>query len=95
MVEISEPIERKEQEYPGIFGAKGASAQAYALHGMAWASGQLLGPIVAGALAETVGWRGMNIVMAALSASTALMLACTSEKMRQMIGYRRPEPCNS
>ncbi|KUL83038.1 hypothetical protein ZTR_09909 [Talaromyces verruculosus] len=64
IVEISEPIERKEKESPGIFGAKGANAQAYALHGMAWASGQLLGPIIAGTLAQTAGWGVMNIVMA-------------------------------
>lgn len=81
IVEISEPIERKEKESPGIFGAKGANAQAYALHGMAWASGQLLGPIIAGTLAQTAGWGVMNIVMAVVSASTALMLALTREKV--------------
>ncbi|EED22813.1 hypothetical protein TSTA_063000 [Talaromyces stipitatus ATCC 10500] len=89
IVEISEPIERKEKESPGIFGAKGANAQAYALHGMAWASGQLLGPIIAGTLAQTAGWGVMNIVMAVISGSTALMLACTSEKIRGMISIPR------
>lgn len=89
VVEIGEPIERKERESPGIFGAKGANAQAYALHAMAWATGQLLGPIVAGALAQTVGWSIMNIVMAAVSGSTALMLACTSERVLEIIG-RKP-----
>ncbi|KAE8555721.1 hypothetical protein EYB25_000419 [Talaromyces marneffei] len=84
LVEISEPIDRKEKECPGIFGEKGANAQAYALHGMAWASGQLLGPIIAGTLAQTAGWGVMNIVMAVVSASTALMLALTSEKVRGM-----------
>lgn len=89
MVEISEPIERKERESPGTFGAKGASAQAYALHGMAWACGQLLGPIVAGGLAQTAGWGTMNIVMAAVSGSTALMLAITSEKILGMFVRQR------
>lgn len=51
---------------------------------MAWASGQLLGPIIAGTLAQTAGWGVMNIVMAVVSASTALMLALTSEKIREM-----------
>ncbi|OKL58197.1 hypothetical protein UA08_06651 [Talaromyces atroroseus] len=91
MVEISEPIERKERESPGIFGAKGANAQAYALHAMAWASGQLLGPIVAGALVQTIGWRSMNIVLAVISGLTALMLACTSEKLA-MVGHNEPAP---
>jgi MFS family permease len=91
MVEISEPIERKEKESPGIFGAKGANAQAYALHAMAWASGQLLGPIVAGALVQTVGWRSMNVVLAVVSGLTSLMLACTSEKIRVMVGRKAPE----
>ena len=83
-VEISEPIERKEKECPGIFGVKGATAQAYALHGMAWASGQLLGPIIAGTLAQRAGWGVMNIFMAVVSGAAALMLALTSERVRGM-----------
>jgi MFS family permease len=91
MVEVSEPVERKEQECPGIFGEKGAVAQAYALHNMAWACGQLVGPILAGGLAETAGWTVMVIVLAAISGATAILLAGTNEKVSGLL-WKKPGP---
>ncbi|KAH8705260.1 major facilitator superfamily domain-containing protein [Talaromyces proteolyticus] len=88
MVELNDPIERKEREMPGIFGEAGASAQAFALHTIAWGSGQTIGPIVAGAVVETAGWRVMNIVMAACCAATAVLLVLTDEKVLRLVWRR-------
>ncbi|KFY31024.1 hypothetical protein V493_01465, partial [Pseudogymnoascus sp. VKM F-4281 (FW-2241)] len=48
MAEITYIVEAKEVRNPGIFGAKGAYAQAYGLFVMAFAGGCLVGPIWAG-----------------------------------------------
>ncbi|CRG84181.1 putative MFS-type transporter C18,02 [Talaromyces islandicus] len=85
MVEISEPIERQEREFPGTFGDAGASGQVYGLHSSAWACGTLLGPILAGALVETVGWKAMNLVLAAMSGGTAVLLVSTDDKVGQLV----------
>lgn len=85
MVEISEPIERQEREFPGTFGDAGASGQAYGLHSSAWAFGTLAGPILAGALVETAGWKVLNLVLAAMSCGTAVLLVSTDEKVGQLV----------
>lgn len=85
MVELSDPIERQEREFPGTFGDAGASGQAYGLHSSAWACGTLAGPILAGVLIETAGWEVMNLVLAALSGGTAVLLVSTDEKVGQLV----------
>jgi MFS family permease len=85
MVELSDPIERQEREFPGTFGDAGASGQAYGLHSSAWACGTLAGPILAGALVETAGWEVMNLVLAAMSGGTAVLLVSTDDKAGQLV----------
>lgn len=85
MVEITDPIERLEREFPGTFGDAGASGQAYGLHSSAWACGTLVGPILAGALIETAGWKVMNLVLAAMSGGTAVLLVSTDDKVGQLV----------
>lgn len=85
MVAVSEPVERKEKEYPGIFGGRGAMAQAYALHNIAWASGEVIGPVVSGELVEAAGWTVMVTVLATISGATAVLLACTNEEISRRV----------
>lgn len=85
MVAVSEPVERQEKEYPGIFGGRGAIAQAYALHNIAWASGEVIGPVVSGALVEAAGWTVMVTVLAMISGATAVLLACTNEEISRRV----------
>jgi MFS family permease len=55
------------------------------LHSSAWACGTLAGPILAGALVETVGWEVMNLVLAAMSGGTAVLLVSTDDKVGQLV----------
>jgi MFS family permease len=72
MVEISYVVEQKERQTPGLFGAKGAYAQAYGLFNFAWALGCLVGPIWAGFVRERAGWGTMGWTLALLSLVTAV-----------------------
>ncbi len=46
---------------PGIFGTKGAYAQAFGLMNMAYATGSLVGPLLGGFLIENVGWNDLTL----------------------------------
>jgi MFS family permease len=72
MVEITSVVEAKERQDPGLFGSRGAYAQAYGLFNFAYASGCLIGPIWAGFVHEKAGWGTMSWTLALLSAFTAV-----------------------
>jgi MFS family permease len=72
MVEITSVVEDKERQSPGLFGSRGAYAQAYGLFNFAWAAGCLIGPIWAGFVNEGAGWGTMSWTLALLSALTAI-----------------------
>lgn len=74
MTEVSYGVDRLERDCPGIFGRQGGMAQAYGLFNVAWSGGQVLGPLVAGALSDVGGWRVMVSVFGAVSGGTALMI---------------------
>ena len=46
---------------PGIFGTKGAYAQAFGLMNMAYATGSLVGPLLGGFLVQNVGWKDLTL----------------------------------
>ena len=46
---------------PGIFGTKGAYAQAFGLMNVAYAMGSLVGPLLGGFLVENVGWNDLTL----------------------------------
>jgi len=71
MAEITYIVEAKEVATPGVFGAKGAYAQAYGLFVMAFAAGCLVGPIWSGFIATRSGWDTMTWTLAILSAAGA------------------------
>ncbi|KFZ11517.1 hypothetical protein V501_04726 [Pseudogymnoascus sp. VKM F-4519 (FW-2642)] len=72
MAEITYIVEAKEVRSPGIFGAKGAYAQAYGLFVMAFAGGCLVGPIWAGFVDNKSGWGTMGWSLAILSFAGAV-----------------------
>jgi MFS family permease len=76
MAEISSVVEAKEKTMlasgrPG-FGPGGAYAQAYGLFNMAFAGGCMVGPLLAGFIAEDKGWATMALVLGILSAITSV-----------------------
>lgn len=76
MAEITYVVAAKEERTPGLFGRKGAYAQAYGLFNMAWAGGALVGPIWAGYVKQHAGWGAMGWslgLLAALSAVPAVL----------------------
>ena len=72
MTEVSQVVGEYEDEHPGAFGEKSPVAQAYALFNMAFAGGQLLGPIVAGGIRVRAGWDIMTLVLGLLCGVTAI-----------------------
>ncbi|KAF3894534.1 MFS general substrate transporter [Trichophyton interdigitale] len=86
MTEVSQVVFDYEAQSPGIFGGKPPMAQAYALFNMAYASGQMLGPVVAGSLQIRTGWSGMTLFFGISSALCALPMGLwsgTSSKVEE------------
>jgi len=54
-------VDEKTANDPGIFGAKGAYAQAFGLMNVAYAAGSLVGPLMGGLLVESVGWNDLTL----------------------------------
>jgi MFS family permease len=71
-VESQMVIEEMEQQSPGIFGEKGAVAQAFGLQTMANYAGLAIGPILGEALFDNYGWKAMALALGALSAATVV-----------------------
>lgn len=59
-------VDDKEVARPGVFGRKGAYAQAFALMTIAYAAGSLVGPFVGGLMAERIGWNGLTLASGVL-----------------------------
>lgn len=57
---------------PGVFGPKGAYAQAFGLMTVAYAAGSLVGPFVGGLMAERVGWDRVTLASGVLCGLCAL-----------------------
>lgn len=69
-------VDEKEAANAGIFGPKGAYAQAFALMGVAYASGSLVGPLLGGLVVERVGWNGVTLGTGVLSAICVVPSLC-------------------
>lgn len=72
MTEVFQVIDEYEAQSPGIFGDKSPMAQAYGLFNMAYATGQLLGPILAGYFRVQMGWAGMTLFFGIVNAVFAV-----------------------
>ncbi|KAB8446242.1 hypothetical protein FH972_025224 [Carpinus fangiana] len=75
MAEITYVVNAKERARPGLFGDRGAYAQAYALFNMAFAGGCLIGPLWGGLIQESAGWGTMAWTLGLLSGVTAIPTA--------------------
>ncbi|KAM3425125.1 hypothetical protein BST61_g7088 [Cercospora zeina] len=73
MAEISYAVDAKAKRRPqGFFGKNGAYAQAYGLFNMAWAAGEMIGPLLAGLVVEARGWGTATLILGCVAILTAL-----------------------
>ncbi|KAL9028435.1 MAG: hypothetical protein Q9196_003196 [Gyalolechia fulgens] len=63
MAEVSLVVDSIEKQDPGLFGNRGVVAFSFGVMNFAFAGGFLAGPVLAGWLMGTVGWKGLNCVL--------------------------------
>lgn len=73
IVEASDVVQKYDKANPGAFGDNGPYAQLYGFNSLVFSAGLTIGPVVSGALRDSVGYANMNLAVAALSALTALL----------------------
>ncbi|KAF2083716.1 MFS general substrate transporter [Saccharata proteae CBS 121410] len=73
LVEAGTVVERYHRANPELFGESGPYAQLYGMNSMIWCGGLTVGPLVAGALKERVGYGNMNAVLAGLCGVAVLV----------------------
>ncbi|KAK5991483.1 putative MFS-type transporter C18.02-like protein [Cladobotryum mycophilum] len=62
-IEITCAADDLQTSRPGIFGPNGGYSRCYSLSNLSFSTGLLIGPLLSGALADTVGYYYMNIVL--------------------------------
>ena len=87
--ELAHTVDEKEKERPGIFGNKGATAQAYGLSNSAFAAGCIFGPLFAGLIKDHAGWGTMGWSLGVLCAGTSVPVLLF---MDGWIGDRKARP---
>lgn len=93
MVEIQRVLDDMETKDPGVFGEKGAIAQAFSLHSMAHFGGLALGPIVGGFVSFHFGWDAMTLALGILALVTAVpMLWLSGAKGEEGSGDAERQP---
>ncbi|KAI1464889.1 MFS general substrate transporter [Daldinia caldariorum] len=73
VVESSNIVEKFNQANPGFFGVNGPYAQLYGFNSLFFCVGLTIGPILAGALRNSMGYGNMNLIFAIISAVTAIL----------------------
>ncbi|CZT18138.1 uncharacterized protein RCC_03978 [Ramularia collo-cygni] len=73
LVEGGSVIDKYHRANPDFFGENGPYAMVYGLNGMMFNAGLTIGPAIAGGLKDTIGYGNMNLVLAVISAITALL----------------------
>lgn len=86
-------VDDAEVAKPGVFGPKGAYAQAFALMTIAYASGSLVGPFVGGLLAEWIGWNYLTLASGVACGLCALPCLYATGGRRSPV--RASEDCDS
>ncbi|OTA54469.1 MFS transporter-like protein [Hypoxylon sp. EC38] len=71
IVETSAVVQKYDKANPGFFGVNGPYAQLYGFNSLFFCAGLTVGPVVAGALRDGVGYGNMNLVFAIVAAITA------------------------
>ena len=72
MAEVAQAVEATERATPGIYGEKGAYAQAYGLFNGMWSAGLMVGPLWSGYVKERAGWGTMAWTLGVLGAVSAV-----------------------
>ncbi|KAH8693806.1 major facilitator superfamily domain-containing protein [Talaromyces proteolyticus] len=62
-VEVMQASNHLEEENPGIFGENGCYSRAFSVANIFWKIGMLIGPLISGALSESVGYYYMNVFL--------------------------------
>ena len=76
MAEITYAVAAKAAHHPpGHFGKNGAYAQAYSLFNVAWASGCMIGPLLAGLVNQAHGWGTATLILGCVSLVTVIPTA--------------------
>jgi MFS family permease len=76
IVESGNVLERYWKANRALFEGQAPYAQLYGLNSMMWSAGLTVGPVVAGALKEGIGYGDMNAVLAGICAVTAILAGC-------------------
>ena len=75
LAEVTYVVAAKEAARPGVYGKKGAYAQAYSLFNASFAAGTLIGPLWAGFVSMQAGWGTMSWSLGLLSVVSAIPAA--------------------
>ena len=73
LVEASDLVQKYDKANPGVFGENGSYAQLYGLNSLVFSAGLTIGPILSGALRDSIGYGNMNAVIATISGVTATL----------------------
>lgn len=86
LVAASYVVEQYHSANQGFFGENGPYGQLYAMASIAFSTGLTIGPVVAGALRESIGYGNMNAVMAGVCTAVGVLawfsLGTIPKKMR-------------
>lgn len=86
LVEIQKVLDDMEAQDPGVFGEKGAVAQAFSLQSMAHFGGLALGPLAGGFVSFHLGWNVMTLGLGVLSLFTAMPMLWLSGSVNESNG---------
>ncbi|KAH6614006.1 major facilitator superfamily domain-containing protein [Boeremia exigua] len=75
IVEAGRLVENYARANPGVFSEGAPWAQLYGINSMVFSGGLTVGPLVAGALRERIGYGNMNAVLAGVCVLTAVLAA--------------------
>jgi len=73
IVEASAVIEKYDKANPDLFGENGPYAQLYGFNSLVFSAGLTVGPVVSGALRDSIGYGNMNIALASVAGLTAIL----------------------
>ncbi|EAU38276.1 predicted protein [Aspergillus terreus NIH2624] len=85
-VETQQELERMERTRPGLFGPRGAVAQAFGIQTMAQFMGMLVGPLWGGFVADRFGWAAMVASLGVLAGGTAVPMLWLSGRPQEHEG---------
>jgi MFS family permease len=73
IVEAAHVVQMYQKANPDFFGEQGPYAQLYSINSMVFSLGLTVGPLVSGLLRGSIGYGNMNLVVAALCFTTAVL----------------------